>query len=168
MAKSVFYSFHYERDSWRVQQVMNMGRIDKNDPEQPKRPIGQPLLNSQEWETIRRKGDQAIEKWIDEQMKYKKAVIVLIGAETANRPWVQYEIEHAWKIKKPLLGIKIHGLKSSEGRPDHEGPSPFTDYTPRIPVFDPTVRKSGKIDTKATREKLKDNLLDWSSKGVTR
>ena len=168
MAKTVFYSFHYERDSWRVQEVMNMGRIDKNNPEQPQRPIGQPLLDSQKWETILRKGDQAIRNWIDKQMEDKSAVIVLIGAETAKRTWVQYEIEHALEIKKPLLGINIHGLKSSNGRPDHEGPSPFTGYTPHIPVFDPTVRKSGKIDTDATYNKLKDNLLDWSSKGVTR
>ena len=25
---AVFYSFHYDRDSWRVQQVMNMGKIE--------------------------------------------------------------------------------------------------------------------------------------------
>ena len=75
MAKSVFYSFHYDRDVHRVQLVRNIDALE-----------GQPVLNAQDWEAVRRQGDQAIEKWIDEQMKYKKAVIVLIGAETANRP----------------------------------------------------------------------------------
>ncbi len=56
---SVFYSFHYDRDSWRVQQVMNMGVID-----------GSPLLNHQEWETVKRGGGQAIKNWIDRQMLY--------------------------------------------------------------------------------------------------
>lgn len=160
MAKSVFYSFHYKRDVHRVQLVRNINALE-----------GQPVLNAQDWEAIRRQGDQAIEKWIDEQMKYKKAVIVLIGAETANRPWVQYEIEHAWKIKKPLLGIKIHGLASLSDGADEEGPDNFfADYSFRIPVFDPTVPDlfgSG-IDTKATYNNLANNIEQWSSEGVTR
>ncbi len=28
---AVFYSFHYERDNWRVQQVRNIGSIDNAD-----------------------------------------------------------------------------------------------------------------------------------------
>lgn len=34
---SVFYSFHYDRDNWRVHQIMEMGVIE-----------GTPLLNHQE------------------------------------------------------------------------------------------------------------------------
>lgn len=157
MAKSVFYSFHYDRDCCRVQLVRNINALE-----------GKPVLNVQDWEEVRRQSDQTIKNWIDKQMNYKKAVIVLIGAETAKRTWVQYEIEHALEIKKPLLGIRIHGLASLSDGADKEGPNPFDGYSPRIPVFDPTVRKSGKIDTDATYKKLEDNLLDWSSKGVTR
>ena len=157
MAKSVFYSFHYERDVHRVQLVRNIDALE-----------GQRILNGQDWEAVRRRGHQAIRNWINEQMEDKEAVIVLIGAKTAKRPWVQYEIEHAWKIKKPLLGISIHGLASFSDGADEEGPSPFNGYIPRIPVFDPTVRRLGKIDTNATYKKLKDNLLDWLREGVTR
>lgn len=32
-------------------------------------------------------------------MKYRSCVVVLVGSETASRPWIQYEIEHAWKGK---------------------------------------------------------------------
>ena len=74
---AVFYSFHYEHDVNRVQLVKNIGAVE-----------GQPLLNSQGWEQVRRGGDAAIEKWIDDQMKWKSAVIVLIGKETSTRPWV--------------------------------------------------------------------------------
>lgn len=49
MAKSVFYSFHYDNDAWRVQQIINMGALD-----------GQTILNSQDWETVKRQGDAAI------------------------------------------------------------------------------------------------------------
>mgnify|MGYP000871245239 CR=1 FL=1 len=158
MAKSVFYSFHYKRDVHRVQLVRNIDALE-----------GQPVLSGQDWEAVRRQGDQAIEKWIDEQMKYKEAVIVLIGAETANRPWVQYEIAQAWKIRIPLLGIKIHGLASLSDGADEEGPDNFfADYSFRIPVFDPTVYGWIGIDTKATYNNLADNIEQWSREGATR
>src|SRR2546423_940431 len=101
MAKTVFYSFHYTRDVHRVQLVRNIDALE-----------GQPILNSQQWETVRRGGTPAIQKWIDGEMAYKRAVVVLIGKETASRPWVKYEIQKAWSIKKPLVGLRIHGLSS--------------------------------------------------------
>lgn len=156
MAKSVFYSFYYDRDVHRVQLVRNINALE-----------GQPLLNSQDWESVRRGGDAAIEKWIKEQMANKKAVIVLIGQETAGRTWVNYEINKAWNDKKPLLGVRIHGL-SSMGSVDRPGPSPFSDSS-GIPVFDPTVKTwDGKTDSKATYSKLADNLEWWSSQGKVR
>lgn len=100
-ASSVFYSFHYERDVNRVQLVQNINALE-----------GQPLLTPQAWESVRRRGTAAIAAWIDDQMKYKKAVIVLVGHETSSRDWVQYEIKKAWTDKRPLLGVAIHGLSS--------------------------------------------------------
>lgn len=157
MAKSVFYSFHYTRDVHRVQLVQNIGALE-----------GQPLLNAQEWEKVREQGKAAIQKWIDSQMKYKKAVIVLVGKETWNREWVQYEIQKAWDECKPLLGIRIHGLSSLGNGADTEGKNPFM-HLPRVPIFDPTVADlTGKTDTKATYNRLKDNLELWSTQGMTR
>lgn len=156
MAKSVFYSFHYERDVNRVQLVRNINALE-----------GQPLLNAQAWEEVRESGDAAIEDWIGTQMAYKKAVIVLIGQQTAGRKWVNYEINKAWADKKPLLGVRIHGL-SSMGTVDRAGASPFS-ATSGIPVFDPTTLTwDGKIDSKATYKKLVDNLEWWSSQGKVR
>jgi hypothetical protein len=37
--------------------------------------------------------------------------VVLIGEETATRPWVNYEIRKAWAEGKGLLGIYIHKIK---------------------------------------------------------
>lgn len=160
---AVFYSFHYERDVKRVHLVRQMGFIE-----------GQRILNAQEWESVRERGSSAIASWIDEQMKYKTAVIVLIGRETASRPWVQYEIQKAWDAKKPLLGIRIHGL-SSMGTVDTIGSDPFTHISgyegrnPGLPVFDPTVKDwFGDIDSKATYQKLAENVRSWSSQGRVR
>lgn len=157
MAKSVFYSFHYDRDKYRVHLVRNINALE-----------GQPLLKSQEWEQVRRKGRRVIEDWIQHQMAHKKAVIVLIGQQTADREWVQYEIDKAWDAKKPLLGVRIHGL-SSMGSVDRPGKNPFISTASGIPVFDPTVTNAlGRIDSRATYNRLAENLELWSSNGVTR
>lgn len=157
--KTVFYSFHYERDVHRVQLVRNINALE-----------GQPLLNSQDWEAVRQNGPQAIKNWIHNQMKYKRAVVVLIGQQTAGRSWVTYEIEKAWAEKKPLVGIQIHGL-SSFGSSDREGPNPFAQVSgvSGIPVFDPTVRDGrGNVDTKATHSKLTSNLESWVAQAKVR
>jgi hypothetical protein len=39
--------------------------------------------------------------------------VVLIGAETASREWVQFEIQESTKRKNGFLGIQIHHLKDS-------------------------------------------------------
>ena len=39
-------------------------------------------------EEVKRKGKASIEKWIDDNMYGKSCVVVLVGSETANRPWV--------------------------------------------------------------------------------
>lgn len=160
MASSVFYSFHYERDVNRVQLVQKINALE-----------GPPLLTPQAWETLRRRGTTAVAEWIDEEMKYKKAVIVLIGRETASRDWVKYEIRKAWADKRPLLGIAIHGL-SSFGSVDSAGPNPFEAAglpASSIPLFDPTQRDYlGRIDSQATYARLADSLVTWSTLGVGR
>ncbi len=150
---AVFYSFHYDNDSWRVQQIRNIGVVDNTDS-----------VGAQEWEKVRYKTDEAIENWIDNQMKYKRAVVVLIGSETASRNWVQYEIERAWELRKPLLGIKIHGLKDENGNTSKEGQDPFLEkrYWP-IPIFTPQG-----WDSKEKYNDIKQNLSKWIEQGYTR
>lgn len=115
MAKiPVFYSFHFDNDVMRVQQVRNIGSIEGNSPTTPN-----------EWERLKRSGDAAVEKWIDENMKYKRCVVVLIGSQTSTRPWVEYEIRKAWNDGKALLGIYIHNLKCPRGGICGKGNNPF-------------------------------------------
>jgi hypothetical protein len=118
MAKEpVFYSFHYDNDVFRVQQIRNMGVVEGNEPVSPN-----------DWEQVKRKGDAAVEKWIDDSLKYKRCVIVLIGSETANRKWVNYEIKRAWELKKGLFGIYIHNLKDPRTGTCSKGPNPFRNW----------------------------------------
>ena len=113
----VFYSFHYANDVFRVQQIRNMGVVDGNEPVSPN-----------DWEQVKGKGDAAVQKWVDDTMKYKRCVIVLVGSGTVNRPWVKYEIKRAWELKKGLFGIYVHNLKDPRTGTCSKGPNPFSNW----------------------------------------
>jgi hypothetical protein len=160
MARRVFYSFHYQVDNWRVQQVMQMGRVE-----------GQPLLSSQQWEDVAKGGDAAIQKWIDEQMKGKSCNVVLIGSQTAGRKWVQYEFRKAWADKKGVLGLHIHRLLDRNGKPASKGQNPFSGFTLNngkvqfdsvVPVHDP----SGLTSTDVYNT-IKNNLERWVDDAIS-
>lgn len=160
MAKSVFFSFHYDRDTWRVQQIIQMGALE-----------GQTILNAQAWEAVKKKGEAAVKRWIQEQMKYKKAVVVLVGAQTAGRPWVRHEIAYAWDNRKPLVGIRIHGLRDRNQRTASAGANPFAQVAlegggtvgDHVPLYLP----SGS-DSQAVYTDIKKNLTRWVDNAYTR
>lgn len=153
MATPTFTSFHFDRDFWRVQQVRNMGAIEGNE-----------IIAPQSWESVKQKGKAAIEKWIDDEMKGKSAVIVLVGKETASRPWVTYEIEKAWNDKRPLVGVRINGLKNKDGYTDTLGSNPFASIkttngsalSSYITLHSPTGS-----DSQAVYKNINDNLATW-------
>ena len=92
--RQIFYSFHFKNDFWRVQNIRNIGALEENKP-----------VSSNEWEEVKKKGDDSIKKWIDDNMKNRSCVVVLIGEDTAKSRWVKYEIEKAWNDGKGLVGI---------------------------------------------------------------
>jgi len=114
MARRVFYSFHYKPDNWRASQVRNMGVIEGNRP-----------CSDNDWETITKGVDERIRNWIAEQMDGKCCVVVLIGANTAGRKWINYEIIKGWDDGKGVVGIHIHGLKDKDGNVSTKGNNPF-------------------------------------------
>jgi hypothetical protein len=114
----VFYSFHYAKDVMRVQQIRNIGALDDNKP-----------VSSNEWEQVKRGGNRSIQRWIDDNLKYKRCVIVLVGEETSERPWVQYEIEKAWTGGKGIVGIYIHNLRCPRTGLGVKGKNPFDVFT---------------------------------------
>lgn len=133
MKRQVFYSFHFGNDVMRVQQIRNIGAIEGNEPVAPNN-----------WEQIKR-SEYAVKKWIDDNMKYKSCVIVLVGSETANRKWVDYEIRKAWNEGKGLFGIYIHNLKDPRTGICRKGANPFDNVplengqrlSSLVPCYDP-------------------------------
>ena len=112
--RKIFYSFHFDNDVMRVQQVRNMGVVEGNTPVSPNA-----------WEEVKKKGGAAIQTWINDNMKGKSCVVVLIGTETSKRPWVTYEIDKAWKDGKALLGIHVHNLTCPNNGKCAKGTNPF-------------------------------------------
>jgi hypothetical protein len=120
MARRVFFSFHYDNDILRVGQIRNSGiALPTND-------TATGFIDSAAWESVKRRGEDAIKKWIDDQLNGTSVTVVLIGSQTANRPWVNYEIIESAKRKNGLLGIYIHNVKDLNGRIDTEGENPFS------------------------------------------
>lgn len=102
MSRKVFFSFHYENDvnramvvrnSWVTQGTEKAGFIDKA-----------------EFESVKRQGQKAIEKWIDSQLVGTSVTVVLIGSETLERDFVQYEIRKSIEKGNAIIGIKINNI----------------------------------------------------------
>ncbi|MBU4535443.1 MAG: TIR domain-containing protein [Euryarchaeota archaeon] len=118
MVRKVFFSFHYEEDSWRAAIVRN-NWITKED----RQAAG--YIDAADWEEIKEEGDEAIKEWIDEQMKGTSVTAVLIGAETSDREWVQYEVKKSHELGKGMLAIHIHDLKNNDQKTCAKGDCNF-------------------------------------------
>ncbi len=118
MARRVFYSFHYKPDNWRAATVRSIGTVEGNKP-----------ASDNDWETVKKGGETAIKRWIANQMDRRTCTVVLVGTNTADRKWINYEIRKSWNDNMGVVGIYIHGLKNQEGRISAKGKNPF-DYVP--------------------------------------
>ncbi len=119
MARRVFFSFHHQDDSWRVAQVRNSWLLRKGQTNT--------FLDAAAWESVRRKGDAAVKKWIDREMNGTGVTVVLIGRNTAERRYVRYEIEQSYDRGNGLVGVYIHGVKDRRGRTSRQGRNPLDD-----------------------------------------
>jgi hypothetical protein len=120
VARKIFFSFHYERDAWRAGQVRNCNVVSSEDQ------YG--FIDGADWESLKKEGDAAVERWIDDQLKNTSVTAVLIGAETASREWVQLEILKSWNRGNGIVGIRIHNIKDQDTRTDVAGRNPLDDF----------------------------------------
>ena len=159
--RRTFYSFHFVNDAWRASQVRNVGVTEHDEP-----------VTSNAWEEVKRGGDTAIRKWINDQMSTRSCAIVLIGSQTANRKWVNYEIGKAWDDKKGLLGIYIHRLLNQDRKVSTKGNNPFcyvkltsgktiADYPGNVTTYNPPY-----TDSKDVYSYIKDNLEGWVENAI--
>ncbi|MBL8433914.1 MAG: TIR domain-containing protein [Zoogloea sp.] len=159
MARKIFYSFHYVPDNWRASQVRNVGVVEGNQP-----------AKDNDWETVKRGGDAAIQRWIDGQLEGRSCAVVLIGTQTAGRKWITYEINKAWNDGKGVVGIYVHNLKDVAGEQSKKGANPLDYVTFKstgaklstvAKTYDPPYTTSTNV-----YNHIKENLSAWIEEAI--
>lgn len=153
MKRKIFYSFHYDNDVMRVQQIRNIGVLDGNEP-----------VSSNKWEEIKRT-EQGVKNWINENLKGKSCLIVLVGSETANRKWVKYEIQRAWESGLAVVGIYIHRLKCPRNDFSSKGNNPFDSFKFKLngDTIKPLIFNPSYSDT---YNDIKNNIDGWVEQAI--
>lgn len=155
MKRKVFYSFHFDNDVMRVQQIRNMGVLEGDEPVSPNT-----------WEEIKRT-DQGVKNWIDGNLNGKSCVVVLIGSETANRKWVKYEIKRAFELGKAVVGIYIHRLNCPRNGYSTKGSNPLAQYTVKTKdgrIAQPLVYEPSYSDAYSD---IRKNLSKWIESAIS-
>lgn len=147
MTRKVFYSFHFDNDNWRAGQVRNIGTVEGDKP-----------VNGNKWEDVKNRSESTIKSWIDDNLKDKSCLVVLIGEKTSERKWVNYEINRAWELGKAVCGIYIHKLEDVFGRQSLKGKNPLAGY---MPIFESSYSSS-----KYVYDDIKSNIADLVEEAI--
>jgi hypothetical protein len=143
MTRRVFFSFHYQRDIWRINQIRSIPNV-----------TGCAAAGFQDaslWEEAKKKSDTAIKKMIDDALYNTSVTVVFIGNQTANRKFINYEIEQSIKRGNGIVGIQIHGLKNQKGEVDSPGATPklLTDHGFKVYNYVDHERLASRIEEAA-------------------
>lgn len=121
MARTTFFSFHYDNDIWRASQVRNSDVVDDTIDESG-------FIDGASWESIKREGDDAVRDWINRNMKGCSVTVVLIGSDTYDRKWINYEIEKSIEKGMGLVGVRIHRIRDEDGNRARRGKNPLSNH----------------------------------------
>lgn len=121
MTRRVFFSFHYERDVRRIQQVRNSWVVRE-------RGQAPPFYDAADFEEAKRRAG-GIQQWINGQLDGCSVTAVLFGKETFNREWVKYEIRRSYDRGMGIVAIDIHNVKDPLYGTDLSGRNPLDHWT---------------------------------------
>jgi hypothetical protein len=100
MARRVYFAFDY-LDVFSVNQIRRSGQfIDV---------AVAGFTDASQWEELKRKDDAIIKRAIDTSLKNTSVTVACIGARTASRRWVKYELAASVARGNGLLGIYLPG-----------------------------------------------------------
>lgn len=122
MVRTAFFSFNYDEDNWRAAQVRNSDVVDSNLETSG-------FIDGAEWEEVKQGGDEAIEAWIDEQMKGCSVTVLLIGSDSYDRKWIDYEIKESYESGMGIVGVRIHNIKDQDGMTTTPGKNPLNKWS---------------------------------------
>lgn len=116
MARRVFFSFYYQLDIWRVNQIRSIPNV-----------TGCAAAGFQDasiWEEAEKKGDAAIKDIIDKGLENTSVTVVCVGSKTAGRTYINYEIDQSIARGNGIVAVQIHHLKDKDGNTDPAGAIP--------------------------------------------
>jgi hypothetical protein len=116
MARRAFFSFHYQRDIWRVNQIRNIPNV-----------TGCAAAGFQDaslWEEAKNKGDATVKSLIDKGLENTTVTVVFVGSQTAGRKFINYEIDQSIARGNGIVAVQVHELKDKAGNPDAAGAIP--------------------------------------------
>ncbi len=114
MARHVFFSFHY-KFIWRVNQIRSMPNISGS--------AAAGFHDKSLWESS--KGQpETIKRMIREALKGTSVTVVCITYGTADRTYIEYEIDKSLECGNGLVGIQLHHLSDPRVAESRVGKSP--------------------------------------------
>lgn len=116
--RRTFFSFHYQYDVSRAQVVRNSW-VTKEDREEAG------FFDASVFESKQRAGDDTLKRFLAEALDGTTVTCVLIGNQTAFRPWVRYELVRSFQRGNGQFGIRVNNIKNLQGQYGTLGENPF-------------------------------------------
>lgn len=123
--RHVYFSFHYA-DVWKANVVRNSGVVVRS--------AG--FADRSLWEEAKAKSKGRLERLIQDGLNGTSVTVVLIGRETADRPWVEYEIEQSIERGNALMGLHLHSIPDMTKRTTRRGAVPLLLKRNEVPIHD--------------------------------
>src|SRR3990172_889113 len=116
MVRCFFFSFHYQRDIWRVNQIRNIPNVTGC--------AAAGFQDASMWEEAKKKGDAAVKALINKGLENTTVTVVCVGYKTAGRMYINYEIDQSIARGNGIVAVQIHHLKDKGGNTDPAGAIP--------------------------------------------
>lgn len=117
MARKTFFSFHYKPDVQRAQ-VVRKSQFFKDHGDAG-------FYDASAFERTKNEDPAALKRFLRKEMQGTSVICVLIGAETASRRWVRFEILQALCDGRGLMGVRVHSIADFDGKTVAAGDNPF-------------------------------------------
>jgi len=119
MAKRVFFSFHYQDViDFRANVVRNHGSFKLTKSEAG-------FYDSSIWEEAKKESDLSLKRLINKGINHTSNTCVLVGTNTFERRWVDYEIMKSLEAGNHIFAVHINGIKCKNGKTKLNGNNPL-------------------------------------------
>ena len=117
MTKRVFFSFHYQDViDFRANVVRNHKLTKDNQAG---------YFDASIWESAKKTSDLALKRLINSEIQNTSVTCVLVGTETFNRRWVDYELFKSLEKGNKIIAVHINGIKDKYGKTKTNGNNPL-------------------------------------------